>query len=194
MIQTDESGNYEFETVSTASGLTLTYSGQTLASIDEYSGQIDLESVLASIDVVASNDTDNQSVYPEIRVLFAGNPIFRQFVRMPQGAVIPVSDYTEIDSLGIYLKLLDQADYKVANVPLGVPVNPGSASIYRNDDPQNTPLMTVFNDGRIHLDIPNYDMIYRSEGDDTSLILIDTSSGKEIAQVIFHMEASYILR
>ena len=84
IVNTDEQGNYSFETAQTSSGLTLSYSGTTIAAIDEYTGRIDLSGILTSTRVIPSNNPDNESIYPEIQILQAGTAIFRQFLKIPE--------------------------------------------------------------------------------------------------------------
>ena len=171
----------------------LTHSGFTLAEIDEYTGKIELKHPLAQTRVYASNQVENTSVYPEIQVLYSGEAVFRQFVNMPEGEITLLDGLTGLENSGIYLDILDEDNYSSYRIPLGVPYNPGSVSVYRSDDANKTALMTIFRDGRVHIDANNYRLLYRSSGDDTSLVLIDIITGAEIAQFVYHMEASYIL-
>lgn len=94
----------------------------------------------------------------------------------------------------LYVRLLDQERYQSYTVPLGVPINPGSMSVYLGSDTDKTSVMTVFQDGRVHIDETRYRLEYRNIGDDMSLVLIQKGSNREIAQMIYHMQASYILR
>lgn len=54
--------------------------------------------------------------------------------------------------------------------------------------------MTLFQDGRIHINEAQYRLEYRTLGEDASLVLVQKGSNKDIAQVVYHMQASYILR
>lgn len=112
---------------------------------------------------------------------------------MPEGEITLLDGLTGLENSGIYLDVLDEDSYSSYRIPLGVPYNPGSVSVYRSDDPDKTAIMTIFRDGRVHIDADNYRLLYRSSGDDTSLVLIDITTGVEIAQFVYHMEASYIL-
>lgn len=53
--------------------------------IDEYTGKIDTSHALAGTRVLASNDSENTSVYPETQITFSGVPVFRQYSRVPVG-------------------------------------------------------------------------------------------------------------
>jgi hypothetical protein len=88
VIETNATGNYLFETPVSASGLTLSYSGTTIARIDEYTGKIDVFSPLITTRIIPSNNVSNTSIYPEIQILQSGIPIFRQFVKIPEGEVL----------------------------------------------------------------------------------------------------------
>jgi hypothetical protein len=54
--------------------------------------------------------------------------------------------------------------------------------------------MTIFKDGRINIDLDNYKLIYRTLWEDASLVLVDTTTWTDVAQVVYHMNASYVLR
>lgn len=194
LIETDGEGNYAFEASEQSDGLQLSYSGVTIASIDEYTGRIDISDVLVSTRVLATNDPLNSSVYPEIQVLRLATPIFRQFVKIPEWEVESVSSFDSIENTGIYIKLIDQENYSSFRIPLWVAYNPGSVSVYSSNDASKTPVMTIFKDGRINIDLDNYKLVYRTLWSDTSLVLVDINTGLDIAQIVYHMNASYVLR
>jgi len=95
---------------------------------------------------------------------------------IPEGDISIVNTLFGLTSVGIYLQILDQENYSNFRVPLGVPYNPGSVSLYLSSDVNKTPLMTIFRDGRIHIDRDNYLLIYRTSGDQASLVLIDANT------------------
>lgn len=194
VVDTDDSGDYDFETVATASWLTLTHSGFTLAQIDEYTWKIDLTHPLASIHVIPTNNVGNTSAYPETQILFSWDVVFRQYPRIPEGDVTIVNDFNSLDTPGMYLNLIDEDDYSIYRIPFGITYNPGSIIIHLSDDEDKNSIMTLFRDGRIHIDETRYELVYRDQWDSASLVLIDKVSGENIAQLVYHMQASYILR
>jgi uncharacterized repeat protein (TIGR01451 family) len=194
LIETDEDGNYDFETSESSDGLELYYGWETIASIDEYTGKIDISDVLVSTNVLSTNDPLNSSVYPEVQILRLGSPIFRQFVKIPEWEVQSVPNFNSLENTGIFMKLVDQENYSSFRIPLGVAYNPGSVSVHLSDDESKTPVMTIFNDGRINIDLDPYKLEYRSLWEDASLVLVDTNSWEDIAQIVYHMTASYVLR
>jgi hypothetical protein len=92
------------------------------------------------------------------------------------------------------MKLLDQENYSSFRIPLWVTYNPWSVSVYLSTDESKTPVMTIFKDGRINIDLESYKLEYRTLWEDASLVLVDISSGVDVAQVVYHMNASYVLR
>jgi hypothetical protein len=118
LIETDIDGNYDFEASGQADGLELYYAGSTIASIDEYTGRIDISDVLVTTNVLSTNDPLNSSVYPEVQILRLGSSIFRQFVKIPEGEVQSVGDFNALENTGIYMKLLDQENYSSFRIPL----------------------------------------------------------------------------
>lgn len=69
------------------------------------------------------------------------------------------------------MQLLDQSSYASYRVPLGVPINPGSVSVYRSDDAQKQAVMTIFADGRVDINQTLYELRYESYGEKASLVL-----------------------
>lgn len=191
---TSGTGAYDFDAAQDTSWVTLSYSWRTLATIDEYTGRIDISDAFTSTRVLPSNSPLNTSAYPEVQILLAGNPIFRQFVTMPTGEISVVADASSWDATGMYLQVLDQSTYNTYRVPLDVPYNPGSVSVYRNSDSSRQAIMTVFRDGRINIDSENYRLEYRTLWEDASFVLVDIVSGVDITQLVYNMDASYILR
>lgn len=45
-------------------------------------------------------------------------------------------------------------------------------SVYLASDSDKTPVMTVFQDGRVHIDETRYRLEYRTVGEDMSLVLV----------------------
>lgn len=194
LIETDIDGNYDFETSDQSDGLVLSHSWVTIASIDEYTGRIDISDILVSTQVLSTNHPLNSSVYPEVQILRLATPIFRQFVKIPQWEVSTVSNFNTLENTGIYMKLVNQEDYSSFRVPLGARYNPWSVSVYLSTDDSKTSVMTVFSDGRINIDLDNYKLEYRSLWEDASLVLVETSTWNDVAQIVYHMNASYVLR
>jgi hypothetical protein len=74
--------------------------------------------VLVTTNVLATNDPLNSSVYPEIQILRLATPIFRQFVKIPEGEVQSVSNFNSLENTGIFIKLIDQENYSSYRIPL----------------------------------------------------------------------------
>jgi uncharacterized repeat protein (TIGR01451 family) len=194
LVNTDEEWNYTFETAQSATWLTLSYSGSRIAAIDEFTGRIDLSGPLTTTRVIPSNNPLNESIYPEIQILQAGTPLFRQFVKIPEWEISIVPTLTDLDTTGLYIKILDQERFASYRIPLWVEYNPGSVSVYLSADSDKKAVMTLFQDGRVHINEAQYRLEYRTLGEDASLVLVQKWTNRDIAQVVYHMEASYILR
>ena len=192
--ETDLDWNYNFETSERSDGLVLSHSWVTIASIDEYTWRIDISDILVSTQVLSTNNPLNDSVYPEIQILRLATPIFRQFVKIPEGEVNMVSTLNNLENTWIFMKLLNQEEYSSFRIPLWAQYNPWSVSVYLSSDDSKESVMTIFNDGRINIDLDNYKLEYRTLWDDASLVLVDTTTWTDVAQVVYHMNASYILR
>jgi hypothetical protein len=193
-VMTDENGNYDFSISSTQEHLYLSYSGSNIAEIDEFSGKITPKGIGITTRVLPSNSAENSSAFPEIQILRLGKTLFRQYVMMPQGEAQSVENFDSLDTEGTYFRLIDQELYQSYRVPQGAEINPGSISVYQNTDAEKRAIMTIFEDGRVNIDETAYKLIYRSYGEYVSLVLVDVQSGFEIAQILYRIEGSYILK
>lgn len=193
-VPTTGSGSYSFQAQENSPGLELSFSGQTLAQIDEYSGQMTLSSPLTQTRVIPSNNSENVSAYPEIQILLANRVVFRQFFKMPSKPIERIIQSNEIQDEGVYVQVGDQERFNSFSVPLGAPINPGSLSVYANTDNDKTPIMTVFADGRVNIDESRFRLEYQSYGTYSSLVLVEISSDEIISRIIYALEWSYIMR
>lgn len=119
LVETDEQGNYSFHLPESASGVVLTYSGATFAEIDEYTGQVTLAHPLARIRVLPSNASENDGIYPELQILYAGRALYRHYIKMPEKAAELIASPAEIgEREGMFVQLVDQQNYGVYTIPL----------------------------------------------------------------------------
>lgn len=93
-------------------------------------------------------------------------------MKIPEGEVLQIENLTNLTETNLYMKLLDQESYQSYRVPLGVPINPGSLTVYLASDTDKKAVMTVFQDGRIHINEVLYRLEYRTIGQDASLVLV----------------------
>jgi len=195
IIETDISWNYSFETPETSTGLALSYSGITLATVDEYTWRIDFEptALFMSTRVLASNDPLNTSVFPEIQIMRTGVPIFRQYVVLPGWWAQLVSNFENLEEAWVYVRMINQEEYGSYRIPLGVSYNPWSISVYQNSDEDKSAIMTIFSDGRVHINDDAYSLEYRTHWDNMSLVLVQRDTWEDITQLFYQMDASYIL-
>jgi len=191
---TSNTGAYDFTASQDTDGLTLSYSGRILATIDEYTGRIDIADIFTSTRVLPSNNPLNTEAFPEVQVLLAWNPIFRQFFKLPSWNIILSGDISEREEEWIYIRLIDQVTYNSFQIPLSASYNPWSTSIYRSDDSDQTPVITLFRDGRINIDESVYRLDYRTYWEDAAFVLVEIASWAEIAEIVYETEANYILR
>ncbi len=194
VIATDDIWNYNFETSSNTDGLELTYSWSVIANIDEYTGRVDIVDPFVTTRVLATNNPDNTSVYPEILVTRLGQTVFKQFLKVPEGRVRQVSSLDRAEDTGIYMKLVDAEQYGSFSVPLWVAYNPWSLAVFSQSDTNKIPLMTIFADGRIELDRTQYRLRYTSFGEYAGFKLQKLSDNSDVADILFKTNASYILR
>ena len=194
IILTDDSGNYNFETSRTSSWLVLKQAGTTIASIDEYTWKIDTLWALTDIEVLASNVDGSNSLYPELQILYAGKPVFRQFIKVPEGEIHLRSSFDDVSDMGLALRITDQERYNTFRIPLWTSYNPWSVSVYITSDDTKSPVMTVFRDGRVNIDNTRYRLEYRTVWEKFSFILMQKWTNTEIAELLYTLDASYILR
>jgi len=194
VIQTDIDWNFDFTTSSNTDWLELTYSWAVVANIDEYTWKIDIRDPFVTTRVLATNNPENTSVYPEIIITRLWQALFKQFLKVPVSRVKQVSSFQDISDAGVYTQLINGEEYGSYSVPLWVSYNPWSFAIYSESDVEKTPVMTIFSDGRININRQEYKLTYQSFGEYTWLVLQRLSDNSDVAHILFRTQASYILK
>jgi len=193
-VMTSSGGLFDFSATESASGLALSYTGGTLASIDEFSWVISPIHPWVNIRAIPSNNPEISWAYPEIIVSLFDDPIFRQFIVMPTSSLRLLRWSTLPEEHGVYISVLEQENFSSFRVPLSAPYNPWSISIYRTSSEDKLAVMTVMPDGRIIIDENRYNLVYREKDWFVALMLVQRWTGSEIAQVIYKLDGSYIIR
>ncbi|MDP2089997.1 MAG: FG-GAP-like repeat-containing protein [Candidatus Gracilibacteria bacterium] len=188
-------GNYKFNISSTGSGLKLYRQGLEIANIDENSGKISFNDLAMTTQVLSSNSSLNDSVFPKILVKDSGLDIYYQYVHI-QGVnkVNVVEDFQNLKDKGIYFVLTNKANYSFYSTPETLDYNPGALSIYRIGDKDKKELFTIFKDGRINTQNEAYKLEYVVTDKYWYFKLIDTSLNKEVGRLMFIANADYIMR
>ena len=108
---------------------------------------------------------------------------------------MPVVNIFDSDaSDGIYIRLIDSESYGYYKIPLWVPNSPWAVVIYAIDDVNQTPLYTLFRDGRIDVLDPRFELKYSSFEDSVVIQLYDTTTTQTAWEVLLKVDANYILR
>ena len=196
VVDTTSSGAYDFWVSETWSGLVLKQDGVAVALVNEYTGKITLQNPSATIQMLASNDSRNTDGFPRILVYQGGEEVFHEYIQPKFDPEIEIIEsLNDINSEGIYVRILNQQLYRSATIPLGVSFNPGTLILYFAGDKDKKAVFSVFRDGRVYSgDIERYTLKYKNAWERSSYILRDEILETDIAQVILDIDASYILK
>jgi len=126
VVPTNNQGSYDFGVSKTSSGLAVEKDGKTVASVDEYSGVINIKNPAIRIEVLAANDATNDTGFPRISLKLGDEELFYEYL---QTAPVPdiqllTDSYTMKDGEGIGVNLIDQERFGIYKVPFGVSYNP----------------------------------------------------------------------
>jgi len=185
---------FDFSATEISQGLILSYSWVTLASIDEYTGMIDIQNFWVNTRVLPNNSPENTWAYPQIILEYLWIPIFRQYIVMPLGSLRLLQSSTIPQEEWIYVSILEQESFSSYSIPLSAPYNPGAISIYRTASEERTPVMTLLPDGRLTIDQNRYILEYRESNGMVALMLLQRGSNLEIAKITYNLQGSYIIR
>jgi hypothetical protein len=153
---TSEEGTFSYEKDKDAKWLRVKYNWRTIAIIDDKTGQIAFKSwydYSNNTDVLASNDRDNDTSFPLIRIKVWSEIIYTQYISYDDvWAVSPVSNFEESwDTPWVYFKLNNQNSFGIYKIPTTAVYDKGSVVVYSNSNVNKDPLFKIYRDWRIEV-------------------------------------------
>jgi hypothetical protein len=168
--------------------------GALIAEVNEKTGKITVHNPTYIINVLESNNSWNESVYPKISLSNSTTEVFFETIRVnSSGMVKVVENFEWIESSGIYVKFLDTWNYTYNINPENVVYNPWTMAIYRNSSSILEELFVIFSDWRIRTLNQNYTLKYSTYADYVVLKLVDKHFNREVAEVLYKVESDYVI-
>ena len=189
VVNTSDDGVYNFNVEKNASDLTLMRADAVIATIDEKSWKITKKNLRLKIEA----KTDSAK-YPLITLSDEKwLELYRQSIKLLQNREVIIPDsFANITKNGMYFRLVDNTNFGYYKIPTGVEHNPWAVVIHKNW--VTTPLISLFPDGRLDGLNELYTLKYKSQWDYIWFDIIDISSNKIIAELLYKIEASYLMK
>ncbi len=167
---------------------------QIIATVDEKTWFIDLKNWSLNIDVLKSNDENNDVVYPKIIIKWWNQELYYQNIKVNSANNVKVvEDFSWISQNWIYVQFLDKSNYNFDIIPAWANYNPGDMIIYLSSDSNKEAIFTIFKDWRINWLNDNYSLNYDYYDNYVVLKLIDNQRNVEIASVLYKVESDFII-
>lgn len=189
------SWSYQFLVSNNNSWLKIEKNNTLIANVDENTWKITLKNNNYFIDILESNNSKNDSVYPKILLKDNIEEIFFETIKVNGSKTVKVVDnFDLIKESWVYVQFLNQTNYNYYTLPENVSYNPWSLSIYRIADSTKEPLFTIFNDGRINAINSNYTLKYDYFENYVVIKLYDKNFSRDIASVLYKVDSDYIIK
>ncbi len=147
--------------VNTSTGATVSYSWETLFTLNEETGKIYISDISKlrnklNINVYSSNNKNNEYLYPNIVITKENIPIFHQYLVTPNtGKVQSVTNFIEViewqykKQQWVYYMHQASNNFWFVSLPLWLKNNAWDLYVYSLIDEKKVPIFTIFKDGRI---------------------------------------------
>lgn len=189
------SWSYQFNLPNNSDWLKIEKNKAIIANVNEKTWKITLKNNSYFIDVLESNNSKNNNIYPKILIRNDLEEIFYENISVVWSkSVKVVNNFDSINWSWIYVQFLNQSNYNYYIVPENVSYNPWSLSIYRIADENKEPLFTIFNDGRINTINSNYSLKYDYFDNYVVIKLYDKNFSRDIASVLYKVDSDYIIK
>ncbi len=184
---------FDFYTDTSKKWLQLTESWSILASIDEETWKIDLwvwQNI--SVRVLASDDKNNDVVYPKIILSKDGKDIYYEYLVAPNVSKVKgLTDFSSIEDIWVYYKPWSSSSYSYLEMPAWLQNNAWDLIITDNSTPRKT-LAIVYKDWRIEV-YGNFSLEYTSFWNKVVYKIID-KSWVEAGRVMVISEKNYVMK
>ena len=161
-------------------------------SVNEETWKIGDEVPLDNIEVKISDEDYIPTIIVSNDI---GESIFYEKIILDwENDIILVDSFKDIDADGLYVNILNKADFAYYIIPEWVPYNPWALVIYRQADVNKEPLFVIFKDGRIDTINDSYTLEYTSYDDYVVFKLIDGHYDEEVARVLYKVNTIYLIR
>ena len=192
-VSTNDKWEFELKTWLFTWWLTLKdASWKDIASISEKTWKIDILTPENKLKYKIKVSKEENTNYPKIFIQDeAWKNIFNQILRVNWNSKVwVVNSFENLKKNGVYLKSY-QNDFGYYVLPENISNNPWVYVWYRSSDSNQTPVFKIYPDGR--LELPNSYNIDYSEDKDYIILKISDSSWKQLFDLLFKLDADYVI-
>ncbi len=205
-VNTIESWKFIFNTGTNASDAVVTYSGNTLFSINEKTGKINISDISRitnklSINVYSSNAKANEYAYPNITVSKDNIPLYHQYLVTPNVEKVEVVthfgeaiEWKHKAKIWVYYSHLASNNFWFISLPLWLNHNAWDVFVYSLNDNEKTPIFTLFKDGRVNTLWDLYYLEYATYGDYVVYNLKRRGLETTIGKLLIIPEENYVVK
>ena len=182
---TDASGNF-VRAFTGSEGVALTHSGETVANVNEKTGKIELKNTSYSVSVTPSGTSDPMTVKVSDK---SGNPVYWQSFALPVSTKIEKADkFSDVTESGVFVRLESGTDF-VRNASDAASL-PGGAFLVNEN---RKAFAGIGRDGNVYVTESGYSLSYKNEGD-YPVIIVKNSFGVIVAEILFRINAEYVIK
>ncbi len=189
VVDTSDDWVYNFNVVKSSSGLTLMKAGAIIATINENTWKITKKNL--SLEIWATIDALS---YPKITLSDESwLELYHQSIKLLENReVIVQENFSNISKKWMYFKLLDTTKFAYYSIPTWVEHSAWALVIHKVWD--TTPLVSLFPDGRLKGINEIYSLEYKTNWDYIWMNIIDNNSHKKIAELLYRIDWSYLMK
>ncbi len=190
-VYTSKDWVYNFWSATNATGLEITSNGVIVATVNEFTWKIDLKNGWSQI-VVSSWEGG----YPKTAIQnLSWWELYSQQIKLIDSVSIKqVENFSEVEEKWIYMKFEAKDLYDYYMIPTASQYNPWVVVIYAQWDALKKPVFTIYPDGRLTPSNELFSLDYFNEGEMFGYKLISRTWWKVIAELVYSLEASYLMR
>lgn len=182
---TDSAGNF-VRSFTGSEGVAVTQSGETVASVNEKTGKIELKNSAYGLSVAPASSSEPMTVKISDK---SGNPVYWQSFALPVSTKIEKSDkFSDISENGVFVRMESGNDF-VRNDSNAASL-PGGAFLVNES---RKAFAGIGRDGNVYVTESGYSLSYKNEGDYPSVV-VKNSFGVPVAEILFRIDAEYVIK
>ena len=189
IVDTQDNWAYSFDVTESWSWLTLRKSDSIIATLNEATWKITKKNL--SLQILTATDVSD---YPEIKILDESNlELYKQTIKLLENReVVIADDFDSIEDNWMYLRFIGTSNFGYYQIPTWVAHSAWSVVIHNQWDV--TPLISLFPDWRIKGIDWQYWLKYKDLWDYIVLEIIDSNTNIIIAEVLYKINWSYLMK
>jgi hypothetical protein len=189
-VNTIDEWLFNFESSWWNSNLLLKDNNIEAAEINETTWKIKIKNLNFKVNI-----NSNSSLFPEITINnLSWNKIYSQFIKLENNIeTIKVNSFDSVEENWLYLRV-DDSNYDSYNIPNWAKYSAWTAVIFRKNDSNKKELFAIFPDWRIKYNNIRYYLSYKNSWNDTILELKSKIWNEKIAELLYKINWTYLMK